>query len=220
MAATNAAIQTLSVSISLLASGGIAALSLFDVLELKSQPASRSLPSIRWLFSRGSHIFPTAAGLACSGFTYLAYGALPASSRSMLQLLRLGTNSTKVNGYLAAAALAISIAPVTTLLMIPTNFELIKMNEEKGGARSAESARVGSHDFQPGQRSAEDSVDGVGEANQFADLTGPQTETPRKSTVEDDEKTRALLDKFGKMNFSRAVLIGAGGVVGLWTSLM
>lgn len=54
-------IQTLSISVSLYAGGGIAALSLFDVPELQSQPADRSLPMIRFLFSRGGHIFPQAA---------------------------------------------------------------------------------------------------------------------------------------------------------------
>ena len=58
---TTHAIQTLSVSVSLLAAGGIAGLSLFDVPELQSQPADRALPQIRWLFSRGSHIFPQAS---------------------------------------------------------------------------------------------------------------------------------------------------------------
>lgn len=54
-------IQTLSISVSLYAGGGIAALSIFDVPELQSQPADRSLPMTRWLYSRGGHIFPQAA---------------------------------------------------------------------------------------------------------------------------------------------------------------
>lgn len=57
----NQAIQITSITTSLLAAGGIAALSLFDIPLLASQPADRALPLVRWLFSRGSHIFPQAA---------------------------------------------------------------------------------------------------------------------------------------------------------------
>ncbi|ORY07934.1 hypothetical protein BCR34DRAFT_16188 [Clohesyomyces aquaticus] len=57
---TTQALQIIGVSTALMASGGIACLSLFDIPLLSSQPASRSLPQIRWLFSRGSHIFPAA----------------------------------------------------------------------------------------------------------------------------------------------------------------
>ena len=55
------AVQALSISIALAGAGGIAALSLFDIPEIRSQPADRALPMIRWLFSRGSHIFPQAS---------------------------------------------------------------------------------------------------------------------------------------------------------------
>lgn len=161
---------------------------------------------------------PQASLLSSSGFAYLAYKAIPTSNRTVLQLLRLASNSTKVNGYLAAALLAMSIGPFTALVMVPTNFSLIKMNEDLGGSRSAESARTNTR--KPGERSAEDSVNSVGEASQFTDLSGPQGKTKRDSTQEEDEKARALLSKFGAMNAVRAVLIGAGGVVGLWTALL
>lgn len=149
--------KTLSISVAMLASGGIAALSLFDVPELQSQPASRSLPSTRWLFSRGSHIFPQAAFISSAGFAFLAYNALPMGQRTVAGLLRLASQDGKVNGYLAAAALTMSIAPWTTFVMIPTNFELIKMNEQKGGARSQASAEKKGR-YEPGERSAKDSV--------------------------------------------------------------
>lgn len=61
MATLTQAVQVSSIATSLIAAGGIASLSLFDVPELASQPADRALPQIRWLFSRGSHIFPQAA---------------------------------------------------------------------------------------------------------------------------------------------------------------
>jgi hypothetical protein len=110
--------QTFSISTSLLAAGGIATLSLFDVPEFQSQPASRSLPQTRWLFSRGSHIFPQAASLASAGFVYAAFSALPASRRAVTELVSLGKNGPKVNGFLTAAALAISIAPWTVFVMV------------------------------------------------------------------------------------------------------
>ncbi|RYP65794.1 hypothetical protein DL769_006214 [Monosporascus sp. CRB-8-3] len=204
---TTAAIQTLSISISLIASGGIAAISLFDVPELQSQPASRSLPSTRWLFSRGSHVFPQAASLAGAGFLYLAYAALPpattAAGGGLLSLRHVGTNGAAVNGYLAAAALSVAIAPFTVCVVLPTtNSTLIGMNAERGGARSAG-----------------DGVAGKGGAPQFTDLSGPQTRT-QESTAAEDEKVRELLDKFGKLNLVRAFLLGAGGVLGLWTALL
>jgi hypothetical protein len=53
-------IQTATISAALLGAGGIATLSVFDLPIIRSQPADRALPSLRWLFSRGSHVFPTA----------------------------------------------------------------------------------------------------------------------------------------------------------------
>ncbi|KAH8794537.1 hypothetical protein F5882DRAFT_375804 [Hyaloscypha sp. PMI_1271] len=103
---------TLSISTSLPPSGGIIALSLFSIPSLKSQSASRSLPQTRWLFSRGSHIVPQAAVISSAG---------------------LARNSGKVNGYLAAVALSPSIGRFMGLAVIPTNFEFIERNEERGG---------------------------------------------------------------------------------------
>ncbi|GAB7346948.1 hypothetical protein MBLNU459_g2007t1 [Dothideomycetes sp. NU459] len=102
-------------------------------------------------------------------------------------------------------------------IMIPTNFSLIKMNEEKGGSRSAKSASE--NDAQPGDRSAEDSVDGKGKAPQFTDLSGPQEQTDQSTYDEDDKEMRKLLDKFAVMNSARAVVIGVGGMIGLCMSL-
>lgn len=210
-------LQTTSIATSLLGAGGIATLSLFDVPLLQSQPASRSLPSIRWLFSRGSHIFPTAAVVSAAGFSVLAVRALPVP---LAQLVTAGAVVRTTIGYLAAALLCISIAPWTTLVMIPNNFALIKMNSDKGGSRSVESAVVRrTYDSGKEDRTAADSVDGKGEANQWTDLSGPQGKTPRESTTEEDERAREMLGVFSKQNWVRAVLIGCGGMVGLVTAL-
>lgn len=216
MATSTVTLQTASIAISLIAAGGIASLSLFDIPELQSQPASRSLPQIRWLFSRGSHIFPTTAMAATAGFTYLAINALP-PGRTLYQFVSLAANSSKVNGYLAAAALNFAIAPFTGL-MIPTNFRLIELNEQKGGARSEKSAKEGK--FSAGEKSAQESVDGKGDVNEITDLSNPQSQTAKTSTAEEDKEVRELLGKFGQMNMGRALLGGAGGVIGLVAALL
>jgi hypothetical protein len=211
-------IQIFSITTALIASGGIASLSLFDIPLLQSQPASRSLPMIRWLFSRGSHIFPTAAALSTSGFAYLAYTSLPQAAMQSFSTLLEHAVKGKPALYLAAAALSISIAPITSLAMIPTNFALIKMNEELGGAHSADSAayrkKTGSK-----ERSAEESVNNKDDVSQWTDLSVPQERTAKGSSKEQDKEVGELLDKFGKLNMLRAVAIGAGGIVGLMGAL-
>ncbi|KAL1860503.1 hypothetical protein Daus18300_009135 [Diaporthe australafricana] len=218
MSAINHALQVTSISISLITAGGIATLSFFDVPILRAQPASRSLPSIRWLFSRGSHVFPTAAFISAAGFGALAYRSLPGSlaSRTVLQLLR----DTRVRGYLAAAALNIGIAPFTSV-MIPNNFELIERNNNLGGHRSIASSQAAEKE-KAGlrQRSARDSVNGKGEGvGQFEDVSDPQEQTSQKSSDAEDEQVRAMLTKFGSQNLVRAFLMLAGGVAGLLTAL-
>lgn len=204
-----------SVTASLVGAGGILTLTFFDVPILASQPASRSLPSTRWLFSRGSHTFPTAAILSSGGFASLAYAAVPSGAK-LGQVLSSNPDARfKVLGFLAASLLSLSIAPVTTYLMIPTNFRLIELNERKGGTRSAQLAKLGDQ----GGRSAEDSVDGKGQVSQWSDLSGPQEKTGKESTREEDEEVRGLLEKFGRLNALRGVLLGIGGIVGLSVGL-
>ncbi|KAK5674251.1 hypothetical protein LTS10_012989 [Elasticomyces elasticus] len=215
MATTTTAVQVLSISLALFASGGIATLSLFDVPALQSQPASRSLPITRWLFSRGSHTAPQAAAISSAGFGYLAYSSLPRGVQ-LTDILSHVLKGGKVSGYLAAAILAISIAPMTGL-MIPTNFALIKKNEDLGGAPSKQSAKEGY--VKPGQRSAEDSVNARSAKDELTDLSNPQGRTEKKSSAEDDREVRELLGKFGRLNGVRAALIGVAGVVGLVTAL-
>ena len=186
--------KVVGVSLSLLGAGGIFATSLFDIPELQAQPASRSLPSIRWLFSRGSHIFPQAALIASVSFATLAYHAcqaLPAatSSASTLHSLIDTTAGWAVLGYMLASVLSLSIAPFTTLVMLPTNFELIQHNINLGGSRSQASATYRSK-LSPQQqaaldkRTARDSVNGVGEGgvNELTDLSGPQEKAPREAS--------------------------------------
>jgi len=219
MTAITTTTQLLSISIALIAAGSLSGTSFFEIPQLQAQPASRSLPSVRWYFSKGSHIFPQAASVSCAGFAYLAYQALPSSTRTVIQLLKLTSNGAKVNGYLAAAVLSIGVAPFTAIVMIPTNFALIKMNEEKGGFRSAESARRST--AKPDTRSAEESIDGKGEGgSQWTDLSGPQEKTNLDTTKEEDEKVRGLLSKFSNMNLVRAFLFGAAGLIGLWSALL
>ena len=205
---------TLSACTSLIGSGGILALTFFDIPILASQPASRSLPSTRWLFSRGSHVFPTAAFLSSGGFLSLAYASIPRGI-SLISALRTNSDARfKILGYVAASLLSISIAPVTSY-MIPTNFRLIELNERKGGARSSRSAELGDE----GGRSAEESVDGKGQVSQWSDLSGPQGRTKADSTKAEDEEVRKLLERFGRMNAVRGLLLGLGGIVGLAVGL-
>ncbi|KAF1919532.1 hypothetical protein BDU57DRAFT_143931 [Ampelomyces quisqualis] len=220
---SHSAIQILSITTALVASGGIATLSIFDVPIIASQPASRALPMTRWLFSRGSHIFPTAALLSSSGFAYLAYAALPLASRSLPGLLRHVTRSKQVGLYMAAAALTLSIAPFTRI-MIPTNFALIGMNEKLGGTRSAKSAAYRMAEHKPQMaggwpRGADESVNGTDDVSQWWDWSPPQERTRKESTKKQDEEVRGLLGKFGRLNGVRAGLMGVGGVVGLIAAL-
>jgi hypothetical protein len=214
MASTTTAAQVLSISVALVSAGGIGALSAFDIPELRSQPASRSLPLTRWLFSRGSHIFPQAAFISSAGFAYLAVNALPSGQLS--HILEHAVKGGKVSGYLAAAALTLAIAPFTMIAMIPTNFTLIKKNEELGGSRSQASATESGG---PSDRSADDSVWGKGQAAEFTDLSDPQSKTKQDSSSQDDAEVQDLLSRFGMLNSIRAVLMSVGGVIGLWTAL-
>ena len=190
--------QVMGISTSLVAAGGIAALSLFDIPILRAQPASRALPSVRWLFSRGSHIFPTAAYICCGSFAYLAYVA---------------RSSPLARGYIAAAVLTFSIAPFTMLAMIPTtNFRLIELNEKLGGARSQKAADEGV----VSDKSAQESVSGKGQPHEFTDLSDPQEKAPKEGH---DDEVKMLLSKFSRLNMIRAFLMGTGGIIGLATVL-
>jgi len=132
-----------------------------------------------------------------------------------LEVLRTSSDArSKVLGFVAASLLSLSIAPVTSL-MLSTNFRLIELNERRAGARSSRSAELGDQ----GGRSAEESVDGKGQVSQWTDLSGPQEKTGEESTQVEDDEVRALLEKFGKMNAVRGVLLGLGGVVGLAVGL-
>ena len=213
--------NVLAVSASLLASGGILALSLFDIPELRAQPASRSLPSIRWLFSRGSHIFPQAAVLSSVSFATLAYHsyqALPVSSSSAILPSLLDTHrGWAVLGYMLASVLTVSIALFTTLVMLPSvNSELIQLNLQLGGSRSQASEQHKQQSSkQRQQRTATDSINSKGDINELTDLSGPQAVTNREATEAEEGRVRLLLDRFGWLNAARGTLLALGGVVGL-----
>lgn len=239
MATVTLLLQTTSIATALLAAGGIASITLFDTPILQSQPASRALPSTRWLFSRGSHIFPSAAAVTGLGFGALAILA----RRATHSLLRAAAASVaggergtimpqgqggQTLGYAAAALLCVSIAPWTMLVMVPNNFALIRRNAEKGGARSADSAAAaaaettspaGEKKNAAQERSALDSVRGKGEAAELTDRSGPQGQTREGTSEGEDEEVREMLRVFGRQNMVRAVLMGLGGVVGLVTAL-
>lgn len=104
--------------------------------------------------------------------------------------------------------------------MIPNNFAIIKKNEELGGARSVNASEsLKQSGYQPGQRSAEDSVNSKGEGAEFTDLSGPQRKTMVSSSDKDDREVYEMLGKFGRYNMWRAVLLGGSGVVGLLAAL-
>lgn len=205
------AAQLIGVSTAFLAAGGIATLSLFDAPLLRSQPADRALPMTRWLFSRGSHIFPQAAVLSSTSFAYLAYNALPSGEKTLSTLLRSMGNGGKAGCYITAAIFTFGIAPFTTLVMIPTNFDLIRRNEDKGGARSARSAESGV----TGGRTAEESVKGKDDINELTDLSDPQEKTKESSIRKEDMEVQELITRFSRLNSVRAFLMGLGGFVGL-----
>ncbi|PVH80209.1 hypothetical protein DL98DRAFT_629584 [Cadophora sp. DSE1049] len=213
---TTTLVQFVSISTAFIASGGILSLSLFNIPLLRCQPASRSLPQIRWIFSRGSHTFPTAAIISTTGFFYLALTSL-SPTQTLPQILNLANNSRTVNGNLLAGVLSVSIALFTQLAMIPTNFVLIEKNEELGGARSEKSAKE--REDKVGGKSAIESVEGKEDVSEFDDLSGPQERTEEDGTGEDERVVGELLKRFKWLNLCRAVLIGYGGVVGLVTAL-
>lgn len=98
--------------------------------------------------------------------------------------------------------------------MIPTNFELIRINEELGGSKSAQSAQYRER-VDAGPRTAEQSVEGKEDISQWSDVSGPQSKTGREATKQEEERVQELLARFGRLNYVRAVLMGVGGVVGL-----
>jgi hypothetical protein len=87
-----------------------------------------------------------------------------------------------------------------------------------GGSRSAASAQYREEKGSK-TRSAEESTDSKDDVSQWTDLSGPQAKTSQDSTKSDDEEVRGLLDRFGMMNATRAVLMGAGGMVGLMAAV-
>ena len=90
------------------------------------------------------------------------------------------------------------------------------MNERLGGARSQASAQQATR---TGGRTFAESIDGKDDISQFTDLSDPQTTTARKASAEEERRVQELLGTFGWLNAGRALLMGAGGVVGLFIAL-
>lgn len=106
-------------------------------------------------------------------------------------------------------------------VMVPNNFALIKKNEELGGSRSKNSAaEKRQQGIKPGQYSAEDSVNSKKPQDELRDLSGPMTKTDKDSSKADDKEVEERLAKFGQQNMVRAILLGAGGIVGLVSALL
>lgn len=156
--------------------------------------------------------------LSSAGFAYLSYSALPASASKPLSSVLSHAVKGTPGLYFAASVLCFSTAVFTSVAMIPTNFTLIKKNEDLGGSHSASSANY-RHKIGAKPRTAEQSVDGKQDVSQWTDLSDPQGRTERESNAEEDEEVRGLLSKFEKLNYVRAGLMGAGGVVGLVAAL-
>lgn len=104
--------------------------------------------------------------------------------------------------------------------MISTNFALIQKNEDKGGTKSRESKEKRAGKYGAGDRSAEDSVNGKGDdVSQYTDLSGPQEQTDQETSAAEDQEVIRLLEKFSRLNYVRAFLLGGGGLVGLLVAL-
>lgn len=137
---------------------------------------------------------------------YLAYDALPPHLRTVTRLFQT-TNGMKVNGYIAAAALAIGIIPFTRLVMVPNNFALMDKNKAQGGVSSEGEAR------------SKGLMRGPGVANGAKDPSRPQEQTTRESSEKQDKEVYDMLKTFSVQNAWRAALLAADGVVGLVNAL-
>lgn len=104
--------------------------------------------------------------------------------------------------------------------MVPNNFALIEKNEKLGGSRSVNSAaEKRQQGVKAGQYSAEDSVNSKKPQDELRDLSGPMSKTEKDSSEADDKEVRERLATFGQQNMVRAILLGSGGIVGLFAAL-
>ncbi|KAI5206801.1 hypothetical protein E4T39_02334 [Aureobasidium subglaciale] len=97
----------------------------------KPSPAS-TLPSIRFIFSRGSHFFPQAATFAAANFGYLAFY----SSTSVVKVL--GMDMGTRAGFVVAAVLSMAIGPITGVMLPVCNNPLREMAELERQGRGSE----------------------------------------------------------------------------------
>ncbi|KAK4959533.1 hypothetical protein LTR66_010507 [Elasticomyces elasticus] len=159
------AADILSTTTALLTSGAILSISLFEIPNLLSTPSTTSLPQLRALFSRGSHVVPPAASASLAIYAWLAYHADRAG------------HLDRRNGYVAAAVGVASIMPFTTLVMLPAaNGRLIEMEENR--------------------------------KRRGGEVSGGE-----------EREEKELLRRFWWMNTVRGLLMGVGGVVGIWTAM-
>lgn len=146
--------QTAAISISLATSGGILAISnlINPLLDnsarsvSSSQPdPSSTLPAVRFIFSRGSHIFPQAASIAGAAYFYLWYNtptSVALGGSGSIAVLRdvLGLDVSRRVGYLVAGLMTVSIGPITGLMLPAANQRLRELAdmEAKGNGEKVD----------------------------------------------------------------------------------
>lgn len=113
-----------------------------------------------------------------------------------------------------------AIALWTKLVMIPNNFELIRMSNGLGCHRIIASSQAVQNERGLRRRSAEESVDGKGEKiDQFKDTSDPHEQTIQMSSSSQDEKVKVILTRLGSQNFMMAALALAKGIVSFLMAL-
>lgn len=116
-AAFVAPVLSLSVASADLSYSLLFAPALLSTATAPSGSPSLALHQIRESFQIGQFIFPTSAGLAAALFGALAWACAPGSHRRMM--------------FIVAAALNVSIMPITTLYLFPKTNKRILQLEQK-----------------------------------------------------------------------------------------
>ncbi|TKX26423.1 hypothetical protein C1H76_1385 [Elsinoe australis] len=141
------AAQITGTASSLVAAGAILSISALinPVLDTSARSVSAekpspttTLPAIRFLFSRGSHIFPQAATVAGACFGYLAYNNSGRSGLVKPLQALVGVSLSKGAGYTLAAALSTAIMPLTFVMLPLANNSLREMAELKEKGKASE----------------------------------------------------------------------------------
>ncbi|KAH0361067.1 hypothetical protein KCU65_g8973, partial [Aureobasidium melanogenum] len=133
--------RVLGPTISLATAGAILSISAFSTPLLSNNARSQSsekpspsstLPAIRFIFSRGSHIIPESAAVAAANFGFLAYHA-PSTVVNVLGM-EIGSRT----GFIAAGLLSMAIGPITQIMLPICNNPLREMGEKERQGRGNE----------------------------------------------------------------------------------